>query len=30
MQGNKRDTDVKNMIFGVCGRRQGWDLREQH
>ena len=21
----KRDTDVKNRLFGLCGRRRGWD-----
>ena len=30
MQNRKRDTEVQNR-FGLCGRRQGWDvLREQH
>ena len=29
MQDSKRDTDVKNRLFGLCGRGQGWDdLRE--
>ena len=32
MQNRKRDTDVQNrQTFGLCGRRQGWDVsREQH
>ena len=25
MWDSKRDTDVKNRLFGLCGRRQGWD-----
>ena len=23
IQGSKRDTDVKNRLFGLCGRRRG-------
>ena len=31
MQDRKRDTDVQNKTFGLCGRRRGWDVsREQH
>ena len=31
MQNRKRDTDVQNKSFGLCGRRRGWDVsREQH
>ena len=31
MQNRKRDTDVQNRLFGLCGRRGGWDVsREQH
>ena len=32
MQDRKRDTyRCIEQIFGLCGRRQGWDdLREQH
>ena len=31
MQNRKRDTDVIEQTFGLCGRRQGWDVsREQH
>ena len=31
MQDSKRDTDVKNKNFGLCGRRWRWDdLKEKH
>ena len=31
MQNRKRDIECTEQTFGLCGRRQGWDVsREQH